>query len=850
MEGGENLARDRAGNRSSRSSIVHFYSNNRGFAPKTFLRVEVIEVIEVIEGAAEKPPSPAKGGAMPSEHLSDPPSAAFWVSELGFARFPAYVPLLNDQQGLSEALHDAWTGPTPSKVLAMLLEAHGDTMAAKLHLLLVAEFLKGKKTSAVRDVARACGVEEQAKAMGYNGDRVPRLPVAAWLYCKDPRCLVAMDACHRWHSSRRAAMELGGPRRKLPEPMADLDWDGMGASAVEAMPSSLRASYRPRYELAVPRDHGNEVLLAFREPAEYATVKDDNGDVVAGRKERWTILRFYRGALRVDVTAYNHRLGVALADAVANRIWPVEPPLQYRPAKGELTREDLQVFLERLRDPEDDRFQLLEITARATALAEQPDICVAGAGQARAEAALQELRRNMAFAERWETVRQVKLGFEGRYRVTVQFPAPGEPLRLTYSDAERDKDACKAFEKMFLDELGVRILPRVAGRGGRRRRSTEAPQPRKPGPATWRRLLSPVLDDPLRWEASLVRGLADRALVKLTEHSFFRCGDPYARRDAASGPGDSLDCPGEIEMPYGALDPNDPHRQEDDAEYTCSRCGRPWYPGRYRLDLTHRMRTRVEHEEFWAFLLEKAGKQGRFEEEAPGVASGMVAGTRTYLVYLPLAPEPWHEPAHFLGFRAAWVSVPGDPRLERHGDSGMDLGEFLGDDSALARRLTAKMPSSYTQEQVLSMAASMPGQLAAQSRGRLSADPGEGEVQMPEHVRISRDSKGVWVGTTNVAGPRAKGMVKILALLQHCAELDAKTGRERRFRSAASLARLVRDLKYQTVRTWISRARGMVDKATGCRGLGASVIEGGERGYRLGLPYECLGFELKNAFES
>ena len=160
---------------------------------------------------------------MHADHLAVPPRDDFWIAELGFARFPAFVPLLDDAKGLSKLLEQAWAGPTPSKVLRALLDAHGDTPAVRLHLLLVAEFVRGKKSGAVRDVARAFPGADELEALGCRGGHLPRIPVAALLYCKDPSCLLAMDACHRWHSSRRSAMELSGPLRKPPLPLVELE---------------------------------------------------------------------------------------------------------------------------------------------------------------------------------------------------------------------------------------------------------------------------------------------------------------------------------------------------------------------------------------------------------------------------------------------------------------------------------------------------------------------------------------------------------------------------------------------------------------------------------------------------
>ena len=583
------------------------------------------------------------------------------------------------------------------------------------------------------------------------------------------------------------------------------------------------------------------MLLGYRVPADYAAVRDPKGNVRAGRLDRWVLLRFHREALRVDVSARDQALGVALADAVANRIWSTVPPLRYRPADGRLTAADLQAFLERLRDPEDDTFQLLELTALVPALAERPEIRVGASGQARAEPALHGLRQRMAFAERWDQVRQAKVGFGGRYRVTVQFPAKGEQLRLTYSDAERDKDACQRFERMFREELGVRILPR-APRGSRRREPTGPRRPSNPGPATWARLLSPVVEQPARWEAELLREKAEAGLVQISEHSVLRCGDEHINRAAALGGRDTLDCPGEIEMPFGALDPDDPFRQEDDAEFTCAVCGQVWHPGRYRLELAHRLRVRVEHAEAWSLLVEAAGRAGRFDEEAPGVASGMVAGHRTYLVYLPLAAARWHEPVALAAFRGCWVDAPGTEGLERYGGGGLDLAEHLGHRRALERRLTRVMAGGYpvVPAVVPPMAAVPAVSPTLGTRVSSAVVP----ATLPDRVMISLDAKGVWVGGVNAAGRRATGLVRVLALLQAAADEDQRAGRERRFRTAEQLRKMEAGLSYAKVQTWVSRGRAMLDKRGGVDGLGAMVIDGGSGGgYRLGERFLCVGFD-------
>lgn len=774
-------------------------------------------------------------------HLAEPPSPAFWLDELGFARLPAFLPLLDDPEALDLALANELHSPAVRDLVAAITERAPEPVAARLHLLLLAAYLEKKKTSAVRDVARAfLPADVLHRYRGDDDEHVQRVPLAVELYLREPRHLLAVEVAHRWHSQRRCAMQATGPRRGLPSPLGALPWADLGPAAVEGLPASLRVRHRPGWCLALPRDGGAEVLLAFRERADPAAVRDDHGRVRAGHRDGWTVLRFHREARRVDLTGRSTALGVALAEGVATRLW--DTPIAYVPATGKLTGQALQEFLVRLRDPDDDTFRLLEIAAELTAIEERPLLTLGLAGQARVEPAMQAVRRSQAFAECWEAVHQVKVGFGTRHRIVVHFPAPDDPLALTYSDKERDKDVSRAFERLFREELGIEIHPKVART--RERKHRDLPEPTTYGPATWARLLGPVLDSPARWERDAIGREVQRGLLLASDHAVLRCGDAGVDRQAVGA--DTLDCPGEVELPYGQADPHDPFRQEDDCEVVCGTCGRPWWPGRYRVPLVHRVRVRVRHAETWGRLLEAAGHLGRFDEEAPGVASGLVGGLRCYLVYLPLAPDSWRGPAQFERQPACHVGRPGDPEMDVHGALGLDLAAFLADEKALERTL------DLARERVRSdgyrpLPPRAPRVVADE---RIEARPAPGpEAGLPERAWISRDSRGVWLGTQPLATGRVNTLAQILALLGAAAAQDEGAGRERRFRPAEQLVRLAAGVSVGNVQTWVSRGRELIAKSALGPGLAEEIIESRKGyGYRLGARFEVVEMEVERVF--
>jgi len=460
-------------------------------------------------------------------HLEKPPCPSFWLDELRFADFEDAIALADDPAALREALSAEYAGPVPQRALEALPV---DELQVGPHALLVALFLRQKKSAAVTDVAEAALEADELAAWRTAKGRLRRLPAALQLYLRDPLHLLDVEVCHRWHARRRCALEMEGPKRALPAGGTAVDWHAVAADAQAHLESEVpRLRGRMRFRRVVFRRAGREVLLAWSTPAERDTVRHAAGHVVAGHHDDWTILRVHEDGNRVDVTSGSLSMGRTLADGLARAVWGKG---RYRLARQPLTSDALDELLRRMRAPEDDTFRLLEITGEVPGLPDRPVFTITNAGQTRVEASVEALRRHMAFAERWQTVHRVKLAFGDAWRIEVHFPCPGDELVLAYSDADRDKEVAAAFEALVLDELGVQIHPK-AGRARRRERK-EAPEPAKPGRATWLRLLGPVLDDPATWERRLIRDLIRERVVAGVQRAKANgkhCGRPKVAMD-------------------------------------------------------------------------------------------------------------------------------------------------------------------------------------------------------------------------------------------------------------------------------------------------------------------------------
>ncbi|MCA9491807.1 MAG: hypothetical protein KC621_17870 [Myxococcales bacterium] len=756
-------------------------------------------------------------------HLTELPDRRWWLDEVRLKDFPRIRRLTETPDRLRVAVDDAYFTPEAARVRERIVEVHGDTEAVRLNLLMVSAFLFHRKSVAVLDVAAEhLSPDEVTLNTGLAGSQ-NRLALAALLYWKDRDLLVALDLWDRWHSRRRCVLGLEGHRRS-PLPLPSIPWADLASQALADLedgdPLQLRAVVRRR--------GGREVMVAFRQVGEWSNVRSESGEVLPGREDDWTLLLFHDGGNSVDVTASALDRANVLADAIGGRAW--SSAVRYEPIRRPLREKDLRRLLDRLTDPDDDTFRLLELVGVVPQLPERPVMVVGNAGQTRVERALREIRRSVPLGYDWRNVHSVKVGFLDQYRITLHFPAKGEELLLTYSDVDRNKDASRAFEALVADELGVVIKPKVAAapvRGSDRSR-----RPRRVTAEHYRAMLEPVLDDPPDWVVDELGVLARDGLVLPTRHAVLRCGDAWT---GASGGGDTLDCPGEIEMPWAPVDAATPFAQDEGAEHACGHCGRVWRPGRTALPLFLRVRVAIDHDRVWSWLLERVRSRAWVESHEPGVASGRYQDKTSVLVYLPLAVDPAARSiAHAATFPTCWV---GQPTPRAYHERGVDLADVLADDVTPVMRAWR-----------LGRDRALVGR-AEPEEPMLAAEPaGPYVVRLPRRPKVRTftvDDAGVWLDGQLITDGRASGSRMLLALLWEAAKADDASKEKKRLLRTLNKLGGRGDLKFQdkAVYQWICRLRERVEQVFPDEAHEVIVSQRGS-GYRLGDGVVCLGLDL------
>jgi hypothetical protein len=350
----------------------------------------------------------ASDGAPVCVHLTQPPDRKYWLDELRLKDFPRWSELEANSDRLTRAVETTFFTPQQLWVWKKITEEHGSSDAVRLNLLLVSAFLNHRRSAAVFDVAEEHLDEYQIKLCTDRTGRKDRLALAALLYCKDPALLLAVDLWDRWHSHRRCVFEIEGHRRRNLA-LKELPWTELVRSALEEFGPAeveLRA--------VLPRRSGREVLLGLRQLGEWSNVRTDNGEVVPGYEDAWTLLLFYDGGNAVDITAPNPRRAGELANALGSRLW--EGQVCYQPVRRVLQAYHLRQLLARLTNPDDHTFRLLEMVAFVPQLPERPMLMMGNTGQVRVEQAIVNMRRAVPFGFDWGDVVSVKVGFMDQYR--------------------------------------------------------------------------------------------------------------------------------------------------------------------------------------------------------------------------------------------------------------------------------------------------------------------------------------------------------------------------------------------------------------------------------------------------
>ncbi|MFH1467184.1 MAG: hypothetical protein ABIO70_22560 [Pseudomonadota bacterium] len=807
------------------------------------------------------PPSPA---SIP-DHLRRPPEEDFWLRELGFAAYTRMAGQLTNAEQVEKEVVGRYVGKARDPFTALLKAAGDDAPTVRQHLWLVAEYIEDLKTAAIIDVAKATLGASAVEPFREGRTRWARLPLAMLSYVEDPRTLLSVAMCDRWHALGRCVMKVLG---RVPVGRS-LTTQRVRDAAVAGLPS-WRGSWDNRKDvtlLQVFQRGEDEVLVGFRRPFNLSSLLDKGGGRLVGHTEEWVVLRYCQGGHRVDVTAKRLVDAVELAAAVGRDLLGVG--VHYTKRRDPVTETVLGQFLERLCHPDAEDLVLVEIKAEMPGEPGRPVKTISGSGQEGIEQTVAREADRTAFAEDWKTVHHVKVWYEG-YRFTIHFPTPGEvPLALSYSDLGRDKGIAEAFEdfvEALRDELGADIAVRPRSedpdhaRTPRRRKVPEAERvPARLVLGHWRRMFGTVIDDPALWEMAHLDTFRRDGLLSWRTAWFFRCGDVRTNRFSMGASARTLGCPGQVEW-ENESNQQDPYADLPDKRIECPDCGHEWKIGDYRPPLHRKLYIEVHHDRAWQIIFDKANKAMKdLTIEVPGIASGLRRGTRLYLAYLPLV-DAAAALARVKGHPVLWCGGVADPGFCGVNSVTCDLAQLHAGkatlegllDEAVKVTSDAPMPGKPTPTALRSSKAGG-GRSTA-----LSSPPPFGRVtkvgyktKFHAYATQADMDAGKPSDTWDILAGNAVGCRLFISLLAAAAAADDMAGRERQHRDAEAFKGLYPALRSaldaQDFYRWAKRARECADRVA--TGVGELLIEGGEGnsggdGYRLGARYQVSDFQI------
>ncbi len=756
--------------------------------------------------------------ALNAAHLHQPPDRALWLGDLRLECFDEVMRL--PERALCEALAEHGRELPGRELLSDLLGVRYATPMVQRHLLLVARFLEHKKTAALEIVAREQIDEETLLGWRTPGGRLHRLPVAVMLYGLAPEHLLSVLLWDRWHSRRRVSWRIAGKVRRLP----DLEPETWAEFAERAL-GELRGSttfHEVRLRAVLQREETGELLFGLREPAWWETLDTESGGQVTGRVASWVLLALTQDGARLDVCDGEVGRGVALATSMLRAACGRD--VRFVPAHDTLDEAHMGRFVAAACDPGDDRFPLLEITARQPGRHDLRTITLRSHGAARAELSVIEQRRLMPLAMDWRDVRSMKIGFEGRYRFTVEPDLEdGRPV-LWYSDRDRDKDVARRFEDYVRRHMNVSLVPRPGPRA--RTGVGDERGPAKGSTAWWRALLSPVVDTLAPWTRAAWAELEREGLITVSRAAAMRCGTPYVDHHACGV--EDLDCDGEIALGWASVNPADPLLQHADAEACCPSCERTWRPGLYRLPLVERARVRLDLDQLWLWIVRAVARLATVDGVSgePGVLMARTAAGVHFVAFRPLlGPDSGFDPALGPGRRTAWIKLDGEEGV------GVPVSEVLAD----ATTLGVAWHGGGEIVEALPAPAPTPREVPRLVR--------------PEEAlsRLSLRGSTVYLGNVPVLAPQAKALRALLAVFVHLAQEDARHGREERKghttqRLLGEAALMELHLDEGDVRTQVKRMNDAARKATVKAGWKpVELVERVGSGYRLAVQIEAEG---------
>ena len=772
------------------------------------------------------------------------PTRDFWLDELRVARFATLVDLLNDLDALAKTFEPLWRGKVNQETLKSLFPDFADSPELRLNLVLLAEFIEGKQTNTLKDVARSVLGDAAFFSHPALQGRGHRLSIALLVYAADCHALVGVDLYDQWHPRQRCAMKVKGNERELD--LLSTDWQKAAPGALAAM---THGGANLVFDRALKRAWVPDVLLAFRNSGAWDVNRGVDGRIQSGQKDDWTFIRVFEKGHRLHLTAFHMDRAMRLASCLAWMLWSKKSG--YKPARDPLSRDRLDEFLRRLTQPSDDTFRLLELTAEVPGRWRDPVIRVGNTGRERVEHVVHDLRGTYPFARDSRRVHKVKLGFidraipqdpasERHYRIELHFPyrdCDENDLVLEYGDRGGEKDRATRFEELMKREIGVDIHPKAPTKGGRQKRRTRfSSKPPKLTPLHWGALLASRVDDPADWQIEQLAWMKKEGIVDYTESTVFRCGDPRIPRRHRPG-ASSLTCSALVVMPFGRPGVSDPFEQDPGAVHTCDDGVHEWKIDRFKPPVWHRVEVAVDPAGAWSFVCKTLCKKGvGFEVDEGGVLS-RIHGGRQYVVFTPLAKPQFTKPSFASTFPVCWIVLT-EGELGGYGDRAVTLASFLAR-SAVAVREVLKL--GIDARTVPLLTAGTPPASAVVAPIRKLPDVSIHLVQPGDDC--------VYVGGLEAMPTSKQRIMLLFALLQAVTDREAASSpRLRGMHTAQKLTVEDPDNRIEAhhIHDWVHRARGDLDQRFPEQNIGQLLIHGGgKNGYRVGPAFQLSGFDLR-----
>lgn len=769
--------------------------------------------------------------AQPRPHLLVAPDPAFWSKELFFARFDEIMDETTSADEADARLARYFPGGPALTTARAVIDRSGGGLHARQHMVLVGAFTELKHSEAIEAVGLAVLGDATLAEHRTPSGKVRRHLVMALLYEADPAHLVSVWLWDR-HLSRRRTHYRRKPTLTTPLDLAGTSVATAAHTVLGRLISTAGRTFERMDDVRVVccADPA-EVLVALREWPTSTTGRDRQGEVLTVDVPDWTVLVFSEAGQRLEVSDRQVDRAARFARDLTAMLGAGDG--EYEVVLDPLDDAKLDEFLERLTDPHDERFPLVEIVAEAPWRPHQT-VTLTGTATHTTEELVGDLRRlHHPFARDWRTVRQIKFRFEKNYKILVHFPPRGEPASLSFSDDNRGRAVTTRLVKFLKEHLHVDVASKA-------RHGTTLPSrkpnagPRKNSARWWKEVLAPCTDAPGEWLTRDLEVLREEGLVQVSRSRVFPCGSPYINRRALGV--DSLDCDGVVELPY-ELPEDDRHQDGDDGEYTCSRQEHRWHATRYGLPTVIRIKVEVCHDQAWKRLLEEVAHFGEVREEPgrPGVATLRTDAELRHLVYEPLIGSRDELDAATFGRKApaAWVLAPGTHPPDAP-SGAIALEELLADPARLADPWGG-IPLKRRRAATPVVKAPM---LVHDGAGTGTRRSGVTVIELHDDRIVFGDEPV----------PLSPIPLRVLDVLRLAAADDEADDRVREEWSWERLDGLLIDShkgrKGPTWHTWVSRTRDAISKALGDQSIGKRVIVG-TRGYRLGDDFVIVDRRLQ-----